>query len=125
LRGLANSSFEVAAEFVQEQQCTSTIYRCAFHRTVGRAEEAARRIAFSAECYCRVMYLAHDADVHRLPYPGNSQATLAVRLLLSRVDSPGSHLVDAPIAVSESSGGQPSAVVVGEGFVALVAAFEP
>jgi integrase len=32
--------------------------------------------------------------------------------------------VDAPIAVKASSGDQPSAVVVGEGFVALVSAFE-
>jgi hypothetical protein len=32
--------------------------------------------------------------------------------------------VDAPIAARESSGDQPSAVVVGEGFVALVSAFE-
>ena len=32
--------------------------------------------------------------------------------------------VDAPIAVKESSGGQPSAVVAGDGFVALVSGFE-
>jgi Phage integrase family len=33
--------------------------------------------------------------------------------------------VDAPIAVRKSSGGQPLAVVVGEGVIALVSAFEP
>jgi hypothetical protein len=33
--------------------------------------------------------------------------------------------VDAPIPVKKSSGGQPLAVVVGEGVVALVSAFEP
>ena len=33
--------------------------------------------------------------------------------------------VDAPIPVKKSSGGEPLAVVVGEGVVALVSAFEP
>ena len=35
------------------------------------------------------------------------------------------HLVDAPIPVRKSSGGEPLAVVVGQGVVALVSAFEP
>ena len=33
--------------------------------------------------------------------------------------------VDAPIPVKKSSGGEPLAVVVGEGVVSLVSAFEP
>ena len=47
------------------------------------------------------------------------------RLKPSPVNSPNSHLVDAPIPVKKSSGGEPLAVVVGQGVVALVSAFEP
>jgi hypothetical protein len=47
------------------------------------------------------------------------------RLKPSPVNSPNSHLVNAPVPVKTSSGGEPLAVVVGQGVVALVAAFEP
>jgi len=43
----------------------------------------------------------------------------------SPVRSPDSRLVDAPIPVKKSTGGEPLAVVVGEGVVALVSTFEP
>jgi hypothetical protein len=67
-------------------------------------------------------------DIRRISLSCNDSqrvATSTNRPLLSPVDSPGSHLVDASIAVKRSSGDEPLAVVVGEGVVALVCAFEP
>jgi hypothetical protein len=72
--------------------------------------------------------LESQSDRHQIPLPCNdSRCTLTSRNRLkpSPVDSTCSNLVDAPIAGKASSGGEPLAVVVGQGVVALLAAFEP